>query len=79
MAKHTLKSCVQTARFLKYVWPFYNIMHERVNLESRNKIKFQKVVFKCPKYRESVNISWLEAKTQIVISLNEYLKQLSSN
>ena len=26
-----LKSCgVHTARFLKYVWPFYNIMHERV-------------------------------------------------
>ena len=27
-----LKSCsVHTARFVKYVWPFYNIMHERVN------------------------------------------------
>ena len=26
------KSCVvNTARFLKYVWPFYNIMHEKVN------------------------------------------------
>ena len=25
------KSCsVNTARFFKYVWPFYNIMHERV-------------------------------------------------
>ena len=25
------KSCgVHTARFLKYVWSFYNIMHERV-------------------------------------------------
>ena len=25
------KSCgVNTARFLKYVWPFYNIMHEKV-------------------------------------------------
>ena len=22
---------VNTARFLKYVWPVYNIMHERVN------------------------------------------------
>ena len=22
---------MNTARFLKYVWPFYNIMHERVN------------------------------------------------
>ena len=27
MAKRTSKN---TARFLKYVWPFYNIMHERV-------------------------------------------------
>ena len=27
------KSCgVYTARFLKYVGPFYNIMHERVNI-----------------------------------------------
>ena len=27
-----LKSCcVNSAGFLKYVWPFYNIMHERVN------------------------------------------------
>ena len=26
-----LKTCgVSNARFLKYVWPFYNIMHERV-------------------------------------------------
>ena len=26
-----LKSCgVNTARLLKHVWPFYNIMHERV-------------------------------------------------
>ena len=35
MAKHTLKilRCLHhTARFLKYVWPFYNIMHVRVNL-----------------------------------------------
>ena len=27
------KSCgVNTARFLKYVWPFYNIKHERVKI-----------------------------------------------
>ena len=33
MAKYTLKSCgVNTARFLKYVWPFYNMMHERVKI-----------------------------------------------
>ena len=31
MAKHTLKSCgLNTARFLKHVWPFFNIMKERV-------------------------------------------------
>ena len=30
-----LKSCsVNTARFLKHVWPFYNIMHKRVNPDS---------------------------------------------
>ena len=29
-----LKYCgVNTERFLKYVWPFYNIMHERVNVK----------------------------------------------
>ena len=22
---------VNTVRFLKYIWPFFNIMHERVN------------------------------------------------
>ena len=28
-----LKSCsLNTARFLKYVWPFFNIMNERINL-----------------------------------------------
>ena len=26
-----MHNVVHTARFLKYVWPFYNIMHERVN------------------------------------------------
>ena len=30
MAKHTLKILRCSERFLKYVWPFYNIMHERV-------------------------------------------------
>ena len=29
MAKHTL-TFTHTASFLTYVWPFYNIMHERV-------------------------------------------------
>ena len=24
---------MNTAKFLKYVWPFYNIMHERVKKE----------------------------------------------
>ena len=28
MAKHTLKIF---KRFLKYVWPFFNVMNERVN------------------------------------------------
>ena len=33
MVKHTLK-IMRCSRFLKHVWPFYNIMHERVNIES---------------------------------------------
>ena len=28
MVEHTLK--INTARFLNYVWPFYNNMHEKV-------------------------------------------------
>ena len=28
---HNVVTPQNTARFLKYVWPFYNIMHERVN------------------------------------------------
>ena len=32
MAK-LLKSCgIQTARFLKYVWSFFNIVHEGLNI-----------------------------------------------
>ena len=32
MVKHTLKSCgVLISRPLKYVWPFFNIMHKTVN------------------------------------------------
>ena len=43
MAKHTLKSCgVNTARFLKYVWPFYNIIHERVKEQSHSEHKIKK-------------------------------------
>ena len=31
MAKRTIKSySVHTARFLKYFWPFFNIMHEKI-------------------------------------------------
>ena len=35
---HILKKSygVNTARFLKYVWPFYNIMHERVKWKIQN-------------------------------------------
>ena len=29
-------SSKNTARFLKYVWPFYNIMHERVKIKKQN-------------------------------------------
>ena len=34
MTKHTLKSRgVRSARFLRYVWSFFNTMHERVNVK----------------------------------------------
>ena len=29
---HNVVKCVNTAGILKFVWPFYNIMHERVKL-----------------------------------------------
>ena len=35
-----LKSCgVNTARFLKYIWPFFNIMHGKITTE-KNKDEF---------------------------------------
>ena len=42
MAKHTLKvlRCLK-CKFLKYVWPFFNIMHERVKQD------FVKMAEKC--------------------------------
>ena len=41
--KILLKSCgVNTARFLKYLWPFYNILHERVkNKTFRSKVRYR--------------------------------------
>ena len=36
---HTLKSFVsRTAGFLKYVWPFFNIIYEKVNAEQYEKL-----------------------------------------
>ena len=29
---------VHTERFLKYIWPFYNIMHERVKCKTMSEI-----------------------------------------
>ena len=36
---HLKSCCVNTTRFSKYVWPFYNIMHERVKSYASNKIE----------------------------------------
>ena len=41
--------------------------------------KLKNLVSKGPKYREPVNISWQEARTQIDIGRNEYIGELSSN
>ena len=35
--------------------------------------KFKKFVSKVPKYREHVDLSWQEAKTKIIVGLNEYI------
>ena len=44
MAKHTLKILrCETPQDLKYVWPFYNIMYERVKL--KNKFQNNKKTF----------------------------------
>ena len=41
MVKHTLKILwCPIAKFLKYVWPFYNIMHERVKMPSLNAVYY---------------------------------------
>ena len=34
---------MNTAKFLKYVWPFYNIMRERVNKQVEGVGKFSKI------------------------------------
>ena len=40
IAKYTFKSFdVHTARFLKYVWPFFNIAHEKVCVGSEDSMK----------------------------------------
>ena len=49
------------------------------DLEIISNSKLKKLIFKGLKYRETVNISWQEAKTQIDISLSEYIGQLFSN
>ena len=38
-----MRTKFHTARFLKYVWPFYNIMHERVKLLRILYISYQNV------------------------------------
>ena len=43
MAKDILKSCgTHSAKLLKYVWPFFNIMHDRINLLRRQPHKMVK-------------------------------------
>ena len=66
--KILLKSCgVKTARILKYVWPFYNIMHERVN--ASNAVSFS-IVLKMCHYK---NINKLKICTTV------YLKKKRKN
>ena len=43
MAKHTLKILryLKTARFLKYVGPFYKIMHETVKVQIKDNFNLE--------------------------------------
>ena len=62
---------VHTARFLKYVWPFYNIMHERVNnkLKSGQKKKTTDMIpgvnIISGKVSEASNMQALRASTEL--------------
>ena len=58
---------VNSARFLKYVWPFYNIMHESVN--TSNAVSFS-IVLKMCQYK---NINKLKICTTV------YLKEKRKN
>ena len=49
MTKHTLKILwYDTTRFLKYVWPSFNTIHERVNNRSRTRINSSKLIVSFP-------------------------------
>ena len=39
-----LTSGIQIARFLKYVWTFFNIMHERIELYNVDILQFSSVI-----------------------------------
>ena len=41
---------MNTARFLKYVWLFFNIMHESVKKQNFNRLKFLNSVYTCSNF-----------------------------
>ena len=46
---------MNTARFLRYVWPCYNIMHERVKSQQINRKKnFFKICFDKPDHTGNI-------------------------
>ena len=59
-----LKSCVvNTVRFLKYVWPFCNIMHARVNNEIG--LKRRTFFYACSVFWLEFSFQWLFLHAQI--------------
>ena len=61
------KSCgVETARFLKYVWPFCNTMHERVKTFHVER-KFQDIITQTSKHEYNKNDKMLRNQRAKII------------
>ena len=61
-------SCgVHTARFLEYVWPFYNIMHEKVNFSVSRRCHLLSLL---PTMFGGITQMWINTKIQFCCSYN---------
>ena len=64
---------MNTARFLKYVWLFYNIMHGRVKLQKSNHRNHHHIIIKIPERNNSSNIDREDA---LMLLLSTIFKKL---